>query len=117
MTSHDPQPLQFTEKQWDDLNYWVKLPDEARPLVERTASLYAFHKGGHDDFQSISAARKEIEILQNQISKLIQSFSNIGLRTHYALLDSIKDANWCDQYKIWQDRFQILEENHLHTSV
>jgi formamidopyrimidine-DNA glycosylase len=38
MTPHDPQQLQFTDKQWDDLNRWVKLPDEARALIERRAT-------------------------------------------------------------------------------
>jgi hypothetical protein len=102
--------IKFTDKQWNDINRHIHLLDEARPLIERMVSIYPFHKRNHEGAQTRKEALAEIEILKKKTDSLKYSFSKIGHRSYYALLDSGVNMDSQSKRQIWNSRFCVLEE-------
>lgn len=102
--------MKLKQAEWDRINKYAELPDEARPLIERTIELYSFHKNSHDNYQTRGASISELTSLTKLADRLAAGLTNIGLRSEYALIDTFENGDFKTKYEIWSDRVEIIKE-------
>ncbi len=110
MLWEEVRPVKFTEKQWVTINQRIRLPDEARLLIERNASLYKFHESNHAGYPTRSEAIAELKIIGQLAKRLSIVLKNIGDRSGYALVDTAKNVNWKSAREIWRTRLEAINE-------